>query len=187
MIGQATARLEQFPRRWIQTLWGHGDIDMRQKWWAVWPHLARNCRRRSLESARCRLRGRPVGPRTGGAPPAVASPGHRSGSRRRFELAETRAAAALASTTSRFVQCGLLHVRAGRPVRCRAGRIVGPYLAEQGDGLRLFETYARWLKPGGQLDSHSTRGGTDAARFSRRCLILGTITTCFRSTTLRRV
>ena len=41
MVGQATARLEPYPRRWIQSVWGHGDIDMRQKWWALWPHLSK--------------------------------------------------------------------------------------------------------------------------------------------------
>jgi SAM-dependent methyltransferase len=45
MLGRATASLAPIPRRWLQGLFGHPDIDSRQKWIALWPHLARLPRR----------------------------------------------------------------------------------------------------------------------------------------------
>ncbi len=40
MIGRATASLAVPPRRWVLRLWGVPSIHTRQKWLAVWPHLA---------------------------------------------------------------------------------------------------------------------------------------------------
>src|SRR5438876_904160 len=40
MIGRAKASLEPGLRRWLVRLWGLPDIHVRQKWSAVWPHLA---------------------------------------------------------------------------------------------------------------------------------------------------
>jgi SAM-dependent methyltransferase len=41
MIGRSTAALEPRPRRWLQRLWGHPYLHVRQDWHEVWPLVER--------------------------------------------------------------------------------------------------------------------------------------------------
>jgi SAM-dependent methyltransferase len=154
MIGQATARLESFPRRWIQNVWGHADIDMRQKWWALWPHLV------ALPSSRL----------------DVLDAGCGAG-RWVFELAERRPAWSIvgidrdpgairvAEATRRrlgfdnisFVQAEYFEFNGGNRFDVVLVVASAHYLAELGAAERLFQTYASWLKPGGRLIFTDTR------------------------------
>jgi SAM-dependent methyltransferase len=154
MIGQATARLESVPRRWIQRLWGHGDIDMRQKWWAIWPHLAElptgrldvldagcGAGRWTLELAARRPEWRIQGIDRDG--PAI----------RMAEATRQR----LGVDNVSFVQSDYFAFQPPHQFDLVLAVSSALYLAEQGDGLRLFRTYSKWLKPGGRLILIDTR------------------------------
>jgi SAM-dependent methyltransferase len=154
VIGQATARIEQFPRRWFQTLWGHADIDLRQKWWAVWPHLAQLPHGRLdvldagcgaglwvLELAALRPEWRVQGIDRDAASIAQAEE-----ARRRLGLHNTSFACSEYFAFEADKQFDVVLVVAS-----------AHYLAKEGAACRLFETYARWLKPGGGLIFIDTR------------------------------
>ena len=135
-------------------MWGHGDIDMRQKWWAVWPYLAK-------------LPTKPL---------SVIDAGCGSG-RWVLELAVRRPQWRILGMDRDPVS-----IRAAEDARHRLG--VGNvsfvhsdydsfepphrfdvvlavasahYLTEEGDGQRLFRTFSRWLKPGGHVVLFDTR------------------------------
>jgi SAM-dependent methyltransferase len=154
MIGQATARLEPAPRRWIQTAWGHGDIDMRQKWWAVWPQfetlptnhlrvLDAGCGagRWALELASRRPEWHIQGIDFNGGAIAAAE----------------RARQRLGVTNVSFVHSEFLHFEPEELFDVVLAVYSALYLAEQGEGMQLFRKYSTWLKPGGRLILMDTR------------------------------
>jgi SAM-dependent methyltransferase len=154
MIGQATARLERVPRRWIQTLWGHGDIDMRQKWWAVWPHL------RKLPTTRLSLLDAGCGAGRWALELAARRPEWRilgidrdRDSIRLAEIARKR----LGVRNVSFVQSDYFAFEPEDRFDVVLAISSALYVAEQGDGLRLFRTYSKWLRSGGHVILTDTR------------------------------
>jgi len=154
MVGQATARLEPLPRRWIQTVWGHGDIDMRQKWWALWPHLSKlpttglhvldagcGAGRWVLELAARRPQWQVQGI-----------------DRDRGTITEAeRTRQRLGVENVSFLQCDYFAFEPQQRFDAVLAVSSAHYQAERGEGAQLFRRFARWLKPGGHIILLDTR------------------------------
>ena len=154
MIGQATARLERVPRRWIQKVWGHADIDLRQKWWAVWPHL------RKLPATRVNLLDAGCGAGRWALELAVRRPQWQiqgidtdCDSIRWAERARQR----LGVGNVKFLQCDFFAFEAPERFDVILAVSSAQYPAERGDGERLFRLYSNWLRAGGQVILADTR------------------------------
>lgn len=154
MIGRATARLESIPRRWIQTVWGHADIDMRQKWWAVWPHLvALPSSRLDVLDAGCGA-GRWVFELAQRRPAwSIVGLDRDAGAIRTAEANRQR----LGFENISFVRAEYFEFNGERRFDVVLVVASAHYLAELGAAEQLFKTYASWLKPGGRLIFIDTR------------------------------
>ena len=148
MLGQATAALESTPRRWIHRVWGIPDIHARQKWTAMWPHLATLPRTGlrvidagcgaggwTLELAARRPQWSVIGIDKDGEAIARAQ----------------RACALLSLPNVQFVTGDFREVAVGPACDVVLSVASAHYLAAAGEGCRLFRIFAAWLKPGGLL------------------------------------
>jgi SAM-dependent methyltransferase len=136
---------------------------MRQKWWALWPHLARlshgsldvldagcGAGRWVFELAALRPQWRVQGIDRDAASIATAQD-----VRRRLGLENTSFVCSEYFAFDAEAQFDVVLVVTS-----------AHYLAEEGAARRLFETYARWLKPGGRLIFIDTRWDGPSPFFS---------------------
>lgn len=163
MLGQATARLQPVPRRWMLRLWGAADIHTRQKWSALWPHLSRlpandvhlldaGCGdgRWSLELAERR----PGWEVTGiDITPA--------------DIVRARATAnALDSRNTSFMTADFLAYEPAERFDVVLAVASTHYLVEAGQGGELFARFSEWLRPGGMLLLFGPRAAGDVPRLA---------------------
>lgn len=148
MLGRATAGLERPPRSWLRRVWGVADIHDRQKWSAVWPTLA------GLRQSNLRLLD--AGCAAGGWTLELARsrPGWTivgvDNDRDAIAAAE-KARRRLALDNVSFVEADFLTYHADTPFDVVLSVSSAHYLAEQGSGDELFQRFAAWLWPAGQL------------------------------------
>jgi len=163
MLGQATARAQPAPRRWMLRLWGAADIHTRQKWAALWPHLSRlphagvrlldaGCGdgRWSLELAERRPAWRITGIDITPADVAAAE----------------RARLALGTTNASFACADFLEYAPAERFDVVLAVASAHYLVEAGRGAELFRRFGDWLRPGGQLLLFGPRRGDEVPRLA---------------------
>jgi SAM-dependent methyltransferase len=164
MLGQATARLQSAPRRWMLRLWGAADIHTRQKWTALWPHLARlphdgvrlldaGCGdgRWSLELAERRPGWQITGIDISAGDIAAAQ----------------RARDALGTPNATFACADFLHYTPAEPFDVVLAVASTHYLVEAGHGAELFHRVGDWLAPGGRLLMFGPRRRDEVPRLAQ--------------------
>jgi SAM-dependent methyltransferase len=159
MLGQETAALESRPRNWLQRIWGVPDIHARQKWAAIWPHLA------GLPSGGLRVLDAGCGDGQWALELAARRPGWLVVGLDRSADAIARAEAArrrLQLPNAEFVVADFREAAFASKFDVVLSVASSHYLAATGDGLRLFRTFAEWLRPEGLLCLLGPRSdGTD--------------------------
>lgn len=146
MLGQAVASLERVPRRWLQRVWGVFDINARQKWRVIWPHLS------SLPANRLRLLDAGCGTGSWTLELAARRPGwHVTGVDRDHESLEAAEISRrhLKLKNVSFFQAEFLDFQPAEPFNVILAVGSAHYLAEAGHGTALFQNFASWLRPNG--------------------------------------
>jgi SAM-dependent methyltransferase len=148
MLGRALCVLEPAPRRHLQRWLGVFDVDARQKWKAVWPHLA------ALPAGPFRLLDAGCG--SGGWSLELAS--RRSGwtivgvDRDGPAIATAEAhRRALGLGNVSFIEADFLEFRPAERFDAILSVASAHYLVQAGKGRALFDAFASWLEPGGLL------------------------------------
>ena len=148
MLGQRTARLEPAPRRWIQRALGYPEIHSRQKWSALWPHLA------SLPHEGVRLLDAGCG--TGRWSLDLASRRPKwsvvgvdidKAALEKARLAKAR----LGLDNVSFLHTDFREFRADGEFDVVLSVASLHYMVASGEAHALFGQFSRWLKPGGRL------------------------------------
>lgn len=148
MIGRATAGLRRPPRRWVQRWWGEPNVHSRQKWAAVWPHLAR------LPRDGVRLLDAGCADGAWSVEIATRRPGWTllGIDRDRAALARADATRArLALPNVALAAADFLAFRPDHPFDVVLSISSAHYLVELGQGPALFGAVRDWLAPGGTL------------------------------------
>ncbi|HEU4628915.1 MAG TPA: class I SAM-dependent methyltransferase [Gemmatimonadaceae bacterium] len=148
MLGQATAPLYPAPRRWVRRAWGAADIDVRQKWQVLWPHLAR--------LPRTSLRVLDAGSGDGQWAMELAARRPRwqvTGLDCSYDRVVTATAASrrLQLHNADFVCADFLAFQPTVTYDAVLTVDSAHYLVEEGAGAQLFQRFGTWLVPGGRL------------------------------------
>ena len=164
MLGQATARLQPAPRRWMLRLWGAADIHTRQKWTALWPHLAR------LPHDGVRLLDAGCGDGRWSLELAERRPGWRiTGidiTAADIDAAE-RARAALGTPNASFARADFMEYSPAERFDVVLAVASTHYLVEMGLGGELFRRMTDWLAPGGRLLMFGPRRRDEVPRLAQ--------------------
>ena len=163
MLGQATARLQPVPRRWILRLWGAADIHTRQKWSALWPHLAQ------LPQAGVRLLDAGCGDGRWSLELAERRPGWQVTG---IDITPSdiaraeRTARALESRNASFDAVDFLRYQPSERFDVVLAVASTHYLVEAGQGGELFARFSDWLRPGGMLLLFGPRRAEEVPRLA---------------------
>jgi len=160
MIGRFTAQIEPWPRRWVfRMLGGCPDVGTRQKWKALWPHLA------ELPASRLVVLDAGCGAGRWTLELAARRPQwHIVGVDRNAQcLVEAEAARRrLGIRNAAFVRADFEYFPCRRPFDVVLSVTSAHYLARMGRGAALFRQFRAWLRPGGQLVALVPRRGDEA-------------------------
>lgn len=147
MLGQAIARLHPLPRQWLYRIWGVPDINTRQKWFALWPHLCIMSDSLRLLDAGCgngswalELAARKSSWQITGLDKNPEAIGQANFAKERLGL-----------TNVSFVCDDFLMYQPDEAYDVVLSVASAHYLVDEGKGAELFRAFHSWLQSGGKL------------------------------------